>query len=112
MEGAEQSIKELGESPQKRTQPASTTAPPRRAGSPAAFAPTAPGPSRIGDNPAPSSKTRRILRHVPPITLMVQGTTSDAGKTTLVAGLARVLRRRGAWRPFAAEHGAQLRRHR
>ena len=31
----------------------------------------------------------------PPITLMVQGTTSDAGKTTLVAGLARVLRRRG-----------------
>jgi adenosylcobyric acid synthase len=35
------------------------------------------------------------MAHHPPAGLMVQGTTSDAGKTTLVAGLARLLVRRG-----------------
>jgi adenosylcobyric acid synthase len=39
--------------------------------------------------------------------LMIQGTTSDAGKTTLVAGLARVLRRRGvAVAPFKPQNMA------
>src|SRR5580693_10043208 len=39
--------------------------------------------------------TETPMHFAPRGTLMIQGTTSDAGKSTVVAGLCRVLKRRG-----------------
>jgi len=51
--------------------------------------------SRLRDNPGQSKYEAELYVKPSCATLMVQGTTSDAGKSTLVAGLARLMARKG-----------------